>query len=234
MNISDNVIRKLLKNAYFINGTAYAGKSTMVRLLAEKHGGICCGENYHAALMDSIDAEHQPNLSYFKTMSGWQEFISRTPEQYDAWITGCSSEAAELEVILLLRLAERGKRMFVDTNISVERLREISDYGHVAVMLSPQSMSVDRFFERDDADKRFIYNQIMAAPDPSSAMENYLRCIARINSREHYDEFLNSGFFTYIRSEESTVPEALAALERHFGLSRATPPLPQTHPWKAP
>ena len=30
-------------NAYFINGTAYAGKSTMVQLLAEKYGGICCG-----------------------------------------------------------------------------------------------------------------------------------------------------------------------------------------------
>ena len=34
-------------DAYFITGTAYAGKSTMVKLLAEKYGGIFCGENYH-------------------------------------------------------------------------------------------------------------------------------------------------------------------------------------------
>ena len=27
------------ENVYFITGTAYAGKSTMVHLLAEKHGG---------------------------------------------------------------------------------------------------------------------------------------------------------------------------------------------------
>ena len=30
----------LFDNAYFINGTAYAGKSTMVKLLAERHSGF--------------------------------------------------------------------------------------------------------------------------------------------------------------------------------------------------
>ena len=34
----NNIIKNLLKNVYFINGTAYAGKSTMVKMLAEKHG----------------------------------------------------------------------------------------------------------------------------------------------------------------------------------------------------
>ena len=37
----------LFENAYFINGNAYAGKSTIVKLLAEKYNGIFCGENYH-------------------------------------------------------------------------------------------------------------------------------------------------------------------------------------------
>ena len=37
------------ENMYFIIGTAYAGKSTMVKRLAEKHGGIACEENYHNA-----------------------------------------------------------------------------------------------------------------------------------------------------------------------------------------
>ena len=36
-------------NVYFINGTAYAGKSTMTKLLAEKYDGILCEENYHNA-----------------------------------------------------------------------------------------------------------------------------------------------------------------------------------------
>ena len=43
IGLESNLIRALLK-MYFITGTAYAGKSTMVRLLAEKYDGICCGE----------------------------------------------------------------------------------------------------------------------------------------------------------------------------------------------
>ena len=39
-------------NAYFITGTAYAGKSTMVKLLAEKYNGILCEENYHDQLFE--------------------------------------------------------------------------------------------------------------------------------------------------------------------------------------
>ena len=35
IGLESNLIRALLKNVYFITGTAYAGKSTMVRLLAE-------------------------------------------------------------------------------------------------------------------------------------------------------------------------------------------------------
>ena len=107
MKLENNIIRHLLKDVYFITGTAYAGKSTMVKLLAEKYDGICCSENYHDVLMDVVDPFHQPNLCYFQTMSGWQEFICRSPEEYDAWITGVSREAADLEIALLLQLSEK-------------------------------------------------------------------------------------------------------------------------------
>ena len=43
IGISDNIIRHYLENVYFINGHSYAGKSTMVKLLAERYGMICCG-----------------------------------------------------------------------------------------------------------------------------------------------------------------------------------------------
>ena len=44
-------------NVYFINGTAYAGKSTMVKLLAEKYNGIACEENYHDQLSTDLDSQ---------------------------------------------------------------------------------------------------------------------------------------------------------------------------------
>ncbi len=129
MEIADNILRELLKNCYFIIGTAYAGKSTMVRMLAQKHDGIECGENYHDVLMEATDPAHQPNLGYFQTMGGWHEFVSRKPEDYVAWLDGTSREAAELEVIQLLRLSQSGKKIFVDTNISLEQLKKIGLCG---------------------------------------------------------------------------------------------------------
>lgn len=219
MNISDNILKKLFENVYFLNGTACAGKSTMVKLLADKYDGICCGENYHMDLLSAADPVHQPNLCYFDTMSGWQEFVTRTPEEYDAWLVGTAREATELEIILLLRLVEQGKKIFVDTNIPVDVLRKISDYHHVAIMLSPTNLAVEQFFDRPDAEKQFLYQKLLECPDPTAAIANYRKCLARCNGPEHYREFAESGFFTHLRTEESTIEHTLHILENHFQLS---------------
>ncbi len=76
------------ENVYFITGTAYAGKSTMVHLLAEKHGGIECEENYHDRLLPGLDKEEFPALTWSRDLEDWHEFIRRTPEAYEAWIGG--------------------------------------------------------------------------------------------------------------------------------------------------
>ena len=52
MNIENNILKYCLRNAYFITGTAYAGKSTMVKMLAERYGMTACGENYHMAFAE--------------------------------------------------------------------------------------------------------------------------------------------------------------------------------------
>ena len=222
MKLSNNILKECLKNVYFINGTVYAGKSTMVRMLAEKYDMIHCGENYHSKLSERVATpEIQPNLSYFKTMKDWQEFINRTPDEYELWIQGVTEECSEFEIAILLQLCASGRKVIVDTNISVQDLHEISDYDHVAIMLSPQSLSVDKFFEREDEDKQFLLAQIQAAKDPVRTMENFRACLARINSEEIYNEFENSGFFTIYRdhSQKDTKAQTLARLEAHFKLA---------------
>ncbi len=218
ITIASNILRRLFENVYFIIGTAYAGKSTMVRMLAEKHGGVWCRENYTEDLFGLIDPEHQPNLCYFETMSGWQEFVNRTPEQYEAWLYGCASENMGLELIELIRRTEAGQKVFVDTQFSPEALREISDYRRVAVLLSDPAVSVDRFFERPDAEKQFIYQRIMEAEDPQATMANYRAVLERINSPENYQRLENSGFFVLRRDDSRTPEQTLALLEAHFGL----------------
>lgn len=40
MQIENNILKYYLQNVYFITGTAYAGKSTAAKMLAEKYGMI--------------------------------------------------------------------------------------------------------------------------------------------------------------------------------------------------
>lgn len=106
---------------------------------------------------------------------------------------GNSREAADFEIAELIRLFG-DKRTIVDTNIPLEILKQIADYNQVAIMLSPQSLSVDMFFERDDEEKLFLLSQIKQAADPEKTLQNFRDCLAKFNSQEIYDEWLNSGF----------------------------------------
>ena len=205
-------------NVYFITGTAYAGKSTMVKLLAEKHDGILCEENYHDQLLPELDKTKFPCLTYTRDLDDWHDFIRRTPEEYKAWMDGVSHECEILELTILDGLRETNKQVFVDTNISIETLKKIAPSNHVLVMLADPQISVRRFFERPDREKQFLYQLIMEEPDPEQAMENYRKGLMLINSQENYDHFLHSGFHVILRDDDRTIEQTLALVEKAFGL----------------
>ncbi len=220
MKIENNILKHYLKNVYFITGTAYAGKSTTVRMLADRYGMVFCGENYHSAVSDLVATpEAQPDISYLNNLTDFRDFVTRPPEEYERWVFSVGREAAEFEVAELIALS-RDRKVIVDTNIPVELLKEISDYHHVAVMLCPQAMSVDRFFNREDPEKQFILSVIENCENPAAVLENYRQGLALINSRKHYDELANCGFFTVVRQEGAgdTREEVCDCIARHFGL----------------
>ncbi len=205
-------------NVYFINGSAYAGKSTMVKLLAEKYNGIACEENYHDSLIASLDREEFPCLTYTRDLINWSDFIRRTPEEYAAWIKGCTKECTILELKILEKLKEQNKKIFVDTNIPIEVLRQISDKDHVLIMLADPNISVERFFDRPDKEKQFLYKLLLQEDDPEKAIKNFRECLKRVNSQENYNEFFNSGFNVVLRDEKRTVEETLLIAESCFKL----------------
>ncbi len=206
------------ENAYFITGTAYAGKSTAVIRLAQKHHGIACRENYHEQLMGSLDSREFPCLCYTQNMQDWHDFIRRTPEEYEAWVDGAARECEKLELILLDQLTEQGKPVFVDTNISLETLGCLTDRRHVLIMLADPEISVRRFFDRPDKEKQFLYQLMLEEPDPQKALANFRECLKRINSRERYDRFLHSGYPVILRDENRSIEQTLALAEEAFGL----------------
>ena len=205
-------------NAYFIIGTAYAGKSTMIKLLAEKYHGILCEENYQDRFFPELDRETFPCLSYTRELEDWHDFIRRTPEEYEDWIDGAARECERLELQILQDLARQGKPIFVDTNISAETLKTLAAPGHVLVMLADPQISVRRFFQRPDREKQFLYRLILEEPNPEQAMENYRRGLCRIHSQERYDRFLHAGFPVILRDENRTVDETLRLVEAAFDL----------------
>ncbi len=220
MKIENNILKHYLKNVYFITGTAYAGKSTMVKMLAERYDMVFCGENYHIAVSDIVATpDIQPGLCYMKSLTDWKDFVTRSPEEYARWVYDTAKECAEFEVAELISIS-KDRKVISDTNIPVEMLKEISDYNHVAVMLSPQSMSVERFFDRSDPDKQFLLSVIDSCENSEAVMENFKRGLALINSQENYDKYAKSGFFTVVREDngKDTREEVSDAIAKHFGL----------------
>lgn len=205
-------------NVYFINGTAYAGKSTMVKLLAEKYNGIACEENYHDQLSADLDSQEFPGLTYTRDLQNWSNFIRRTPDEYEAWIQQTTKECTILELRIIEKLSKQDKPIFVDTNIPVEVLAEISDKDHVLIMLVEPDISVKRFFERPDKEKQFLYQLLLQEENPVEAIENFRECLKRVNSEEIYHNFLNSGFNVILRDEKRKVDETLSLVDDAFRL----------------
>ena len=192
----------------------------MVKLLAEKYGGILCGENYHNERLEGLDPAEFPGLTYTRDLEDWHDFVRRTPDEYEAWIDRTSKECEILELRILEGISGRGKKVFVDTNICPATLREISDENHVLIMLADPEISVRRFFDRPDREKQFLYRLMMEEKDPEAALANFRKCLERINSPARYNAFLHSGFRVILRDENRTIEQTVALAEEAFGLAQ--------------
>ena len=207
---------------YYVIGTSYAGKSTAVKNLAKKHGGIALEENYHDEKLPELDSREFPNLTYTRDLQDWHEFIRRTPDEYVTWLINVKKECETVELQMIADLLEkpetRGRKIFVDTNICVGTLHTISDERHVLVMMAPPETGISRFFDRPDPEKQFLYKLMLEEPDPQAALDNYREILTRIHSKESYDELLHSGFGILFRDENRSQEETVRLAEEIFGL----------------
>ena len=211
-----------LSKVYFVIGTSYAGKSTIVKNLAKKHNGIALEENYQDEKLPELDAREFPNLCYTRDLQDWHEFIRRTPEEYVRWVNGAKKECETVELSILSEVLSKeeskGKLIFVDTNISIPTLHRISDEKHVLVMMSDPEIAISRFFDRPDPEKQFLYQLMLEEPDPKAALDNYREILVQLHSKESYDELKNSGFPIIYRDEKRTQEETVELAENIFGI----------------
>ena len=206
-----------LSNVYFVIGTSYAGKSTIVKNLARKHNGIALEENYQDEKLPELDSKQFPSLTYTRDLQDWHEFIRRTPEEYLTWVYNAKKECETVELQILEELLQKpdvkDKKIFVDTNICVDTLHKISDTEHVLVMLADPEIGIHRFFDRPDPEKQFLYQLMLEEPDPQAALDNYREILTRLCSKESYEELENSGFKVIYRDEHRSQEETVRLAE---------------------
>jgi hypothetical protein len=85
-------------------------------------------------------------------------------------------------------------------------------------MLAPIDISVKRFFDRPDREKQFLYRLMLEEADPQAALDNFRKCLEKINSQENYDYYKNCGFKVLYRDENRTPEETMALAEDIFRL----------------
>ena len=81
-------------------------------------------------------------------------------------------------------------------------------------------VSVNRFFDRPDREKQFLYQLLMQEENPDAAMANFREMLMRVNSKERYDRFLNSGFQVLLRDDSRTVEDTLEIVETMLKLNK--------------
>ena len=214
MKIANNIIKKHLKNVYFLCGGAYGGKTTMAKLLEEKHGFIRYRQGDHEdeyALIADPKEQHAFGLD---RSADWHGYFAQPPREYADWMKTSLQEEAEFTIADLLALSRENK-VIVDGIIPIELLKEISDYDHVFLLFAPDEMKRKQYFNRADKDE--VYRFILSFPDGEELLKNVNEAL-NIDNEYERQTFINSGFKYKERSEDDTIDGTLRIIEEHFGL----------------
>lgn len=220
MEFDYRLLKAYLKNVYFINGTTFAGKSTVCKALAKKYDMIHCEENYQLKKFLSLStANTQPNLNYFNTMESYEGFVSRSKEAYTDWMDSVSLELAPFEILELISLA-KDKPVIVDTNIPHHILKEIASENRVVYMVATQSIAMEYFFDRADQEKQFLLNVIKGMENNEAALDHFKSVITYANSEKRINTFKET-CFPYIERHriDEPIEEKIDAVAKLFKLS---------------
>ena len=214
MNFQENVLKEYLKNVYFITGTPCGGKTTISRALAKKYGFelFDIDERFeeHQKISDSA---HQPAMN--KQFRNADEFFGRSVEEYKKWLIDNTREQLEFVFLDLIR-ASADKKILCDCHLTVEQALMFSDPSRVVFLIKDPSNLVDEYRERWDHQG---FNQYLnSSSDVESAKKTVSTTLFELNIG-HIEEVKSSPFFWIERTAKSTVPDTLARVEKHLGLS---------------
>lgn len=213
MNIQNNILKYHLRNVYFICGTACAGKTTISKMLAEKHGFYLydMDKEYsaHRAISDEL---HQPDTCYHG--KNFHEQWMRPIKEQARWNINSLKEQTEMVLIDLIKLSEN-QIVVADVLYTPDYIQEIIDYRHLAFLTVDKSMIRGTYFNRPE--KREFYEFVKQQEMEYTYFENIFQSLELTNEIEQ-KMMRDSGFLILERKADSTKEEMLSQIEKHFGL----------------
>ena len=225
MNIAENILKHSLQNVYFLTGTACGGKTTMARELSKKYRFIHFNDNWHednVKVWESIiDKKYQPSSVKGQGVTDWEAYFSRSLDEFlaDEENDNEVREQLEFSIIEIIKLAQNNKvvaDIWFDSDDDKRLLTEISNYNRIACLLAPAELAIRDYYDRPDHSE--IAERIKTLKNPEKIFEKENEDL-RMHVKEEAEMAEKYGFFTIMRTEESTIENTLKILEKHFGLT---------------
>lgn len=212
MNIADNILKDALKNVLFLSGTACGGKTTMSRLLAEKHGFLLYDMDQQYERFRAVaQPEYQPDLCYH--MRDFHQQWTRPPEEQARWNLSMLAEQVPMALLDLVRLSQN-RRVVADAAFS-PAYSDILDYHQIALLTVDRDTIRKTYFNRPE--KRGFYEFVAKQPLAETYFENLFQGLELTNDLDQA-RMRASGFLVHQRSQTDTPESVLALLEAHFRL----------------
>ena len=227
MNIAENILKHSLQNVYFLAGTTLAGKTTMAKILVEKHGFTFFSEDWYTDSFNEFrsicNAKYQPLFAAKKTMTQADREVhySRSVEEFLAddeanrGARSANDEYVEFAIIELIKMSQHAK-VITDVLVPIPLLAEISDYNRIACMIAaPELLTCENYGKRE-SHKAFL-DMLLSLDEPEKkiAVQNEL---FKIGAKKISDEVRGHNLFGIVRDENSTIEHTLKILEKHFML----------------
>ena len=211
MNIQDNVIRNALKNVYFVCGNACAGKSTIARMIADRHGFELYDMDARYECHRAIAApEYQPNMCYH--MQDFHAQWMRPAEEQARWNMASLNEQTDMAIADLMRISS-DKPVVADVLFSPAYTPETVDYGRFVFLTVDKSVLRQRYFERPEklGFRDFVRRQELS----QTYFENIFAGLELTNEIEQR-AMRASGLKMIERTPDMKPEDMLELVERHF------------------
>jgi RimJ/RimL family protein N-acetyltransferase/dephospho-CoA kinase len=213
MNIQNNILKHHIKNVYFICGTACAGKTTMAKLLAEKHGFYLYDmDKEYAAHRAIAQEEYQPDTCYHG--KNFHEQWMRPIKEQARWSMNTLKEQTEMVLIDLIKLSEK-QIVVADVLYSPDYIQELVDYHQLVFLTVDKARIRETYFNRPE--KREFYEYVKQQELQDTYFDNIFQSLEQVNEMEQ-ERMRDSGFLCIERTADSTREEMLTQIEKHFGL----------------